>query len=157
MRSKNLARLLERIDYLEQNPQEKRLRIDDVQAEFLPPLPPNVTNLVMNRCHFRLIDNFSSALAYLRMYSCTSSRLVLPQRLEHAWIHDCRGFKWLPDLPESLETLGLKGCEIKSLPKLNRKLEKDAVADFSFEAGLSAEAKAPFATFKKEEKLEGAY
>jgi ferredoxin len=40
---------------------------------------------------------------------------------------------------------------------LNRKLEKDAVADFGFEAGLSAEAKAPFATFKKEEKLEGAY
>ncbi len=100
------------------------MRIDDVQADFLPALPPNVTNLVMNRCHFRLIDNLSSALAYLRMYSCTSSRLVLPQRLEHAWIYDCRGFKWLPDLPESLEALGLKDCEIKSLPKLNRKLQK---------------------------------
>ncbi len=124
MKSKNLARLLERIDYLAQNPQEKRLRIDDVQADFLPPLPATVTHLVMNRCHFTLIDNLSSALAYLRMYSCTSSRLVFPQRLEHALLSDCRGFKWLPDLPESLEILGLKGCELKSLPKLNRKLEK---------------------------------
>jgi ferredoxin len=40
---------------------------------------------------------------------------------------------------------------------LNRKLEKEAVNDFGFEAGVDAESKAPFATFKKDEKLEAAY
>jgi len=39
---------------------------------------------------------------------------------------------------------------------LNHKLEKDSREAFGFEAGLDAETAAPFATFKKDEKLETA-
>ncbi|MBE0415724.1 MAG: hypothetical protein IBX36_04190, partial [Dehalococcoidia bacterium] len=39
------------------------------------------------------------------------------------------------------------------LSLLNRKLEKEVLELFNFQAGLSAEEAPPFATFKKEEKL----
>ena len=39
------------------------------------------------------------------------------------------------------------------LSLLNRKLEKEVLRLFDFQAGLSAEAVPPLATFKKEEKL----
>jgi len=40
------------------------------------------------------------------------------------------------------------------LSLLNRKLEKDVKELFAFQAGLDPEEQPPFATFKKEEKLE---
>jgi hypothetical protein len=40
------------------------------------------------------------------------------------------------------------------LSLLNRKLEKDVKELFAFKAGLDPEEQPPFATFKKDEKLE---
>jgi len=107
----------------------------------------------------------------IRCYAC---RQVCPgcycpvcfaERLEPLWV----GIRIAPEENEMWQTIrsfhlagrciGCNECERVCpvdipLSLLNRKLEKDVKELFAFQAGLDPEEQPPFATFKKEEKLE---
>lgn len=111
---------------------------------------------------------------FARCVRCYACRQVCPgcyctecfvEQLEPLWV----GIKIAPPENEvwhAIRAFHLAGrciaCEecqrvcVVNIPLslLNRKLEKEVLERFNFEAGLSAEEVPPFATFKKDEKLE---